>query len=90
MKVKGLMRLFRVDTGAPDAGTGFISFGGGNKQYFVVANDYQDAVEKAISFIMNFNHEKSVVDSDGSLSQHALTGEVQIKSVHLVTEELIY
>jgi len=90
MQIKGLMRLFRVDTGTPDAGAGYISFGSSNKQYFVVANGYQDAVDKAINFILNFNHEKSVVDSDGSLSQYASTGEIQIKSVHLVTEELIY
>jgi hypothetical protein len=89
MKVSALMRLFRVDTGDPDAGTGFITFSSGNKSYFVVANDYQDAVEKVISFMQNFNHDKSVVDADGSLTHFATGGEIKIKSVNLVTDQLI-
>ena len=90
MELKGLMRLFRVDTGDPDAGMGFITFSSNNKSYFVVANDYQEAVSKVITFLRDFNHDKSVVDVDGSLTQFATSGEIKIKSVNLVTDQLIY
>lgn len=88
--MNNINKLFRVDLGDPDSGRGFISFGGDNSMFFVVANDYNEAANKVIQYLQSVEKAKRIIDADGSLIQHNLTSEIKIKSINLVTNELIF
>lgn len=57
------------------------------KTFYVMANDYTDAANKIEAYIESGKYIKKMFDSDASLIKQ---DESHIRSVELLTDELIY
>lgn len=82
------LKLFVVEFGQPDLGN-YISFGGKQKPLFVMAKNYNEAAEKAMTFAESRAENQSVVGYDGSLNISP-DDELKIKSVKLACDEIVW
>lgn len=88
MKLTENHKLFFVEFGEPDVG-GWITISSSEPKVYVIAMDYNEAVAKALDYISNMNGIKNIIATDGSL-RSKIGGPPQIKSVKILTEDLIY
>ena len=85
------LKIFLVEFGKPDLSS-YVSFGQKQDPVFVVAKSFDEASQKAFVYAENrLNNEKSksILDSDGSLRLDTTEVELQIKSVKIVSNEII-
>ena len=85
------LKIFLVEFGKPDLSS-YGSFGQKQDPVFVLAKNFDEASQKAFLYAENrLNNEKSksILDSDGSLILDATEVELQIKSVKIVSNEII-
>ena len=95
----GMNKLFYIEFGEPQQSHMF-SFGGGGsgvQPIYVVANDYQQASDKATLYLENYlkndPEATSILDGDGSLKtrpDQKTPTPPQIISVKLLSNEIIY
>jgi hypothetical protein len=83
-------KLFIVEFGKPDLGSGgYISFGSNTqKPLFVIANSYDEAAKKATAYAESKVEKQSVVGADGSLNLN--NEELMVKSVRLACDEIVW
>lgn len=92
MKVTPDTKLFRVEFGEPDGTTSQWS---SNTAYLVLANNYEEAIKKAVdfrSFEVEVGATKKILDCDGSLNMGGLSYQttIAVKSVVLLADKLVY
>lgn len=56
------------------------------KEYFVAANNFEEAADKTLNFLVEETKEKPLIDSDGSLYNITIPS---ITGVDLLTDKLI-
>lgn len=79
-------QIYVVEFGKPDS-LGLMSFGGSIQPVFVIAEDYQEAADKALSYIAS-TKSNSVICEHGSLN--LIDEEVNVKAVKLLTNNIIF
>lgn len=90
-------KLFLVEFGEPSPQTMFSSFGMGGtsvRPIYVVANDYNNASVKAgmwlEDYMQNNPESQNILDGDGSLKTPQKKQNIQIISVKLLSDTIIF
>lgn len=85
------LKIYLVEFGKPDLNN-YSSYGMKQEPVFVLANNFDEASKKAFIYAenkLNNDKSKSILDSDGSLRLDTTEIELQIKSVKIVSNEII-
>jgi hypothetical protein len=83
--------LYIVEFGEPQVTLNAFSFNA-EPAVFVIANDYNDAVRKALAYVKNkeFNEPKNILTEDGSLNNNIINKrEFKVKAVKFAGEVIM-
>lgn len=84
-------QLYFVEFGKPDPpGFSSFSFSEKKKPLFVMASGYEEAAQKALAFASEKSENTPVVSYDGSLCIPSEEDELRVKSVKLVSDEIVW
>lgn len=79
-----MKKLFLIEFGNPDPHGWNCST---KESIYVIADNYEESVAKAMIFMEGKSEKRSVVDYDGSLNLNSL--EIKIKAIKLISEEVV-
>lgn len=87
MKVTSETKLFIVEIERSVTDNGIFVFLPRSESLTILANDYNEASEKAIFHWESEHQNESIIDEDGSLK---IPDKIKVRSIRLYTDNIIY